>query len=49
MELENIQNFNLSGVNVTGVAAAYDSVLGTFELKMLLKSLEDLRDVSCTP
>ena len=49
MELKNIQNFNLSSVNVTGVVAGYTSVLGTIDLGMLLESLEDLQNVSCTP
>ena len=49
MELKNIQNFNLSSVNVTGVVAGYTSVLDTIDLGMLSQSLEDLRNVSCTP
>ena len=49
MELKNIQNFNLSSVNVTGVAAGYTNVLSTIDLGILSQSLEDLRNVSCTP
>ena len=47
MELQNIQNFNLNSVNVSGVVAGYSSVLDTVDLDMLLSTLQDLQAVSC--
>ena len=46
MELQNIQNFNLNSVNVSGVVAGYSSVLDTVDLDMLLSILQDLQAVS---
>ena len=47
MELQNIQNFSLNSVNVSGVVAGYSSVLDTVDLDMLLSTLQDLQTVSC--